>query len=93
MLHLGNNEKKEALSVISAAIEEIESVAAVSTSVFKFERERSIEQLKGTLQQLQNFKVGELEIMEADLENAVEEEDYERAMRLRDQISVLKNKS
>lgn len=93
MLHLGNNEKKQALEVIETAIKDIESASPVSTKVFRFERERSLEQLKGTLEQLAKFKVGELEQLEAELESAVEDEDYERAMELRDRISTLKNRS
>jgi hypothetical protein len=91
MLHLGKNEKKEALSVLRAAIEEIESASPVSTSVFRYEREKSIEQLKGTLEQLATYKVGPLEQLEAEFDDAVEFEDYERAVILRDKIHRLKD--
>ena len=92
MMYLGNNEKKKALDVIEQAINDVEAVSPVSTTVFRIERERSIEQLKGTLEQLADFKVGELEQLEAELETAVQDEDYERAMELRDKITTLRNK-
>lgn len=92
MLALGNNDKPQALAVITSAIEEIESMPAISSIVHKFERERSLEQLRGTLEQLQKFKVGEVERLEARLEEAVANEDYEQAAKLRDKILHLKVK-
>jgi hypothetical protein len=91
MLSLGNNDKKKALATIGSAIEEIESSMAVSSMAYKFEKERSLEQLRGTLEQLKKFRVGEVERLEAKLEEAVADEDYEEAMKLRDKILHLRH--
>jgi len=91
MLYLGKNEKKRALAAIKTAIENIESAEAISSMVYKFERDRSLEQLRGTLDQLSKFGGDEVERLEAQLDEAVEKEDYERAAKLRDKILNLKN--
>lgn len=90
MLHLGNNDKLKALSVIAKAIEQIESSDPVSTTIYQYERDKSLEQLRGTLQQLESFKVGKVEKLEAELQDAVDDEDYEKAAKLRDKITLLK---
>ena len=91
MLSLANNDKEKALETISSAIEEIESSKAISSMVYKFEKDRSLEQLRGTLEQLKKFRVGEVERLEAQLEDAVANEDYERAVKLRDKILHLRH--
>ncbi|MBN1685572.1 MAG: UvrB/UvrC motif-containing protein [Spirochaetales bacterium] len=91
MLLLGKNEKRRALDIIKNAIEEIESGPMISSIVYKFERDRSVEQLRGTLKQLDESGGEEADRLEAQLEEAVANEDYERAARLRDKILSLKN--
>ena len=91
MLLLGKNEKQRALAIIKSAIEEIESGEMIPSMVYKFERDRSLEQLRGTLKQLGNLGVGEVERLEAQLAEAVANEDYERAAQLRDKILTLKD--
>jgi len=86
MLYLGDNDKNRALSTIQTAIDEIESGENLSSMVYRFERDRSLEQLRGTIEQLSKFGRGEVESLESQLEDAVEKEDYEKAARLRDQI-------
>ena len=93
MLYLGKNEKQRALAAIKTAIEDIESADGISSMVYKFERDRSLEQLRGTLDQLSKFGGDEVERLEAQLEEAVEKEDYERAAKLRDKILNLRNAS
>jgi hypothetical protein len=92
MLHLSNNDKPEALSAVESAIDIIKTTQDVSTSVFKFERDRSLDQLKKTLVQINDFKVGTLEQLESELEQAIENEDYEAAVELRDKISHYKER-
>jgi len=91
MLHLGSNEKQRALAIIRTAMEQIESGEAIASMVYKFEKDRSLEQLRGTLEQLAKFGGGEVERLEAQLQEAVENEDYERAAKLRDKILSLRN--
>jgi hypothetical protein len=90
MLYLGNNDKRRALATIRTAIDEIESGETLSSMVYRFERDRSLEQLRGTIEQLSKFETGEVESLEEQLEEAVENEDYEKAARLRDKILSLK---
>ncbi len=90
MLFLGDNDKRRALATIHTAIEEIESAEPIPSMVYKFERDRSLEQLRGTVEQLSTFGGGEVERLEAQLEEAVKNEDYEKAAMLRDKILSLK---
>ena len=90
MLYLGDNDKRSALAAIQTAIDEIEADESLSSMVYRFERDRSLEQLRGTIEQLSKFAKGDVERLEAQLEEAVENEDYEKAAKLRDRILSLK---
>ena len=87
MIHLSKNEKTSALDVLDKAASTIERMPNVDTQVFGFERNRSLDQLRKTHKQLQEYKIGVLDRLEAELQEAVEGEDYERAVELRDKIT------
>jgi len=92
MVHLSKNEKADALEVLDMAATTIEGMPNIGTKVFGFEKKRSLDQLRKTHEQLQEYKIGVLDHLEAELQEAVEGEDYERAMELRDKISRLKQR-
>jgi protein-arginine kinase activator protein McsA len=65
----------------------------IDTPAFQFERVRSLNYLKATLKQIHDKRPSALEGLKTELQQAVEDEDYERAARLRDRIKALDSES
>jgi hypothetical protein len=90
MISLHQELKSAARQILESAIQEIETMPAIDTPAFQFERIRSLKYLRSTLKQVQEQKLNPLERLRKELEAAVEEEDYEKAAQLRDQIRAMK---
>ena len=89
MIALNQDKRDSAVAIIEEAIQSIEDLVEIDTTIFQFERMRSMSLLKETLEQIKSQNVSEFERLEYELETAVEEENYERAVKLRDAISSL----
>lgn len=87
---------EEAAEIIDVAIEEIEKMDELDSPAFQFERVRSVNYLKSALKQLGPEGRGahahrSLETtLKQELDEAVKEEDYERAAELRDRIRTMR---
>ncbi len=89
MISLHQQLKNAARDILKSAIEEIEGLENIDTPAFQFERIRSLNYLRATLKQLDEQKISPLEYLRVELENAVREENYERAAVLRDRIKEM----
>jgi hypothetical protein len=88
MRHASDAEPEEARSVIDQAIVEIQGLEKIESPAFQFERVRSVNYLRSARE-----KIGERadprKKLENELQQAVDDEDYERAALLRDRIREL----
>lgn len=89
MLSLQKNVKNLAHKIIRQAINQINDMEEVDSPAFKLEKARSLSYLNSALEQFTEEEPSEIERLKMDLKQAVEEEDYERAARLRDTIKTL----
>ncbi len=90
MFSIHNHLKDAARGILEHAIEEIEGMNEIESPAFQFERIRSVNYLKSALKQIdEKAPKNPLTVLQKELEVAVQEEDYERAARLRDQIREL----
>lgn len=90
MQSIHNHMKDAARAILESAIEEIENMSEIESPAFQFERIRSVNYLKSALKQVdEKAPKSPLTALEKELEAAVEEEDYERAAKLRDKIREL----
>ena len=96
MRSMKRGEHGEAAEIIDVAIEQIEGMDELDSPAFQFERVRSVNYLKSALKQLGSAGRGSharrsLEsTLKKQLDEAVREEDYERAAELRDQIRTMR---
>lgn len=89
MVSVNQEAKAVAKNVLQTAIEEIEGLEEIDTAAFRFERVRSVNYLKSTLEQMDEKALDTFEQLRKQLSEAVEEENYERAAELRDQLRKL----
>ena len=89
MISLHKEMKGNAEEILANAISAIETMREVDTPAFQFERARSLNYLKATLSQIHDKTGSPLETLKSQLQQAVDEEDYERAAALRDRIREL----
>jgi hypothetical protein len=125
MTSLKKQMKEVAEHILESAIEEIEGLEDIDSPAFRFEKVRSTNYLKSTIEQLSEAQVGEggeaarnalltgaeqedeeepagdeaedareepqdeVSMLQRELEQAVEEEDYERAAAIRDRMREL----
>ena len=89
MLDLKEGMNLSAKVRVEKALEEITNMAKVDTPVFDFEILRSKQHLNKILEQVEQRPLTEKDILEAELHRAVENEEYERAAKLRDQLKNL----
>jgi len=86
MILVREGNKAEAEKVLRKAVEEITNLSAMDSPAFQFEKIRSINYLKTGLKQLGTDGESPTDELRRELERAVNEENYERAAELRDQI-------
>jgi len=86
MMAVQNDMKETAAEVIDGAVEEIEQMADIDSPAFHFEKVRSVNYLRSALKQIHDKQPDPVKRLEEELERAVEDENYERAAELRDQI-------
>ena len=92
MVSLSNDRKTEALDIIEDAIRQIKSFEDIDTQLFKWERHRSLDHLADTLKRLKEHKLSRRDELQSELQQAVDSEDYERAVEIRNEISMLRQK-
>jgi hypothetical protein len=81
----------QALRLIDEAIERIEALPEMEDETFKFERDRSLHALRDMAEQIESTRpLSELERLERALDQAVEDQEFERAAQLRDRIRALR---
>ena len=79
----------DALAVLESAVDHIESLPAIDTPAFSFERLRSINYLRASMKQIAEREPDEEKKLQEELQRAVDEENYERAAQIRDQLRDL----
>lgn len=89
MLQLGAEQPGAAREALQGAIDEISKLDDIDTPTYQYERLRSLQYLKTALKQIKARNPTELEQLNTALDEAVEEEAYERAAHLRDCIHAL----
>ena len=94
MLELEEGRHDQALRVVREAAERLESLPPLDDPTFKFEQKRSLQALQELIAQIEKSRpVPEVELLERELQQAVDAEEYERAAGLRDRIRNLRKKS
>ncbi len=79
-----------AIKHVQEAMERIENLPAMDNPTFVFEKDRSLSVLKGMVKELQSRKPpSRMDILRKELAKAVNEERFEDAARLRDEIRKL----
>lgn len=98
MLLMKRGDHYKAIAAIESAIEDIESMNQLDTPAFQFERVRSANYLKSALKQISPDETSggtavesSLTSLKRELDQAVREEDYERAAELRDRIRTMRS--
>lgn len=86
MISLHKEMKASAEEILNGAISAIEGMGEIDTPAFQFERVRSLNYLKATLKQIHEKKASPADGLKTQLQEAIEEEDYELAAVLRDRI-------
>ena len=89
MLQLGAEDAGSARDTLQQALEEITGLDEVDTPTYHYERLRSLQYLRTALKQIQEPAQTVLDQLHTELDEAVEQEAYERAAELRDQIDTL----
>lgn len=78
-----------ARTILQEGIDEIQAMGEIDTPAFQFERVRSVNYLRSALEQIEDTPDDPVAELRRELDSAVQQEDYERAARLRDSIREL----
>ena len=89
MQKVQTHESDAATDILEHAIGEIQNMKEIETPAFQFERVRSVNYLRSALEHVAESPSDPRKKLELELEQAVENEDYEQAARLRDRIREL----
>ncbi len=89
MNFLYEDDKAGALEVLNNAVQAIQKMPDIDTSVFTFERIRSVKQILSVQKQVLEHKENPVAKLMEKLKNAVSEENYELAASIRDEINEL----
>jgi hypothetical protein len=92
MISLHKKLKSVAQQILKSAIDLIKNFPDIDTPTYKLEKNRSLEYLESTLEQILETEVSRADKLQMELETAVDSENYERAAELRDMINALKTK-
>ena len=92
MIRIAEENHAEALGIVEDAIARIEGLPDLEgDSTFQAERDRSLEVLRTLAKDIEQSRpLGEADLLQGELEQAVAAEDYERAAELRDSIRALR---
>jgi hypothetical protein len=94
LLHLNNNDLDRAIEVAAEAINRIHNMDPIDAEEFRDESTRSLEALTELVSDLEaRNPIGMQEQLESTLAEAIEQEDYERAAKIRDQLNAYKGSS
>jgi tetratricopeptide (TPR) repeat protein len=86
-LNIGRAE--DARGRLEKCVEIVKNMSGVASPVFEFEKLRALQHLDSILEQIRERSLSKRDLLERELHDAVEHEDYERAARVRDQIRGL----
>lgn len=95
MIYLADDETARAMEELEKGKADIEALSAVSSPIFEFEKIRSIQHLSQVISQVRDAESadhgpkGFRARLSEELHKAVDNEDYERAARLRDRLNGL----
>ena len=90
LAHVERKEYEEALKKIEEGIRTIDSLPDMENATFTYEKGRSLDLLRGMAKELVgNRPLSEKEKLQKKLQEAIEQENYERAAQLRDRIQKL----
>ncbi len=89
MARVQHHENGEAREILEQAIDTIQEMRSVDSPAFEFERVRSVNYLRSALEQIEETEDDPVARLRKELDAAVQQEDYERAARLRDHIREL----
>ncbi len=90
MERIRSDAQSEAEQILIGAIEQIESMPEVDSPAFQFEKVRSLTYLRSAIEQIEHHdSTNPVEILRQELDEAVREENYERAAELRDRIRAM----
>jgi hypothetical protein len=92
MISLHKKLKSVAQQILKSAIDLIRNFPDIDTPAYRLEKNRSLDYLESTLDQIMETEVSRSDKLQAELDAAVEAENYERAAELRDMINGLKAK-
>ncbi|NQU11063.1 UvrB/UvrC motif-containing protein [bacterium] len=94
MLELEHGRHGRAREIVSRTLTQIEELPEIDEPTFKFERQRSREALHELVAQIEKSQpLSESELLERQLSQAVEAEEFEKAAQLRDRLRALKEKA
>jgi excinuclease UvrABC helicase subunit UvrB len=83
------DDNETARSILDQAIADIQGLQKIDSPAFQFERVRSVNYLRQARDQITDSPGNPAVRLERELERAIENEDYEKAAKLRDQIRDL----
>ncbi len=89
MLSIQNEIKDVAEGIVRQAIRQIEDLDDIDSPAFRFEKARSVTYLESALRQIDKQPLNRKDELRIELEEAVDNEEYERAAQLRDQLRNL----
>ena len=91
--HLEQGDAPKALKIVQSGREQIEALEDLDDETFELERERSLAALTELETQLQQKQpVSPVELLQRQLHNAIERQEFERAAELRDKIRELRER-
>lgn len=87
MIQVNKKLKNAARQIIKSAIDTIQNIPQIDTPTFQLEKSRSIESLRTALMEISTEQhISSIERLQIELDQAVEDENYEKAAELRDTI-------
>lgn len=89
MQYARDDDSDQARKTLEQAIVEIQAIEKIDSPAFQFERVRSVNFLRSARDQITDHPADPRKKLEHELRQAVDEEDYERAAKLRDRIREL----
>ncbi len=89
MLDLNDGNGESARKRLENTAEIVKNMSGVASPIFEFEKLRAIQHLNAILDQIQERSLSKRDLLERELHDAVELEEYERAARIRDQLQEL----